>query len=143
MSDSIEVVRRLNAPAADVFRAWTDPAVLTRWLAEQADVHPGVGGHFRLETDQPGSVPQPFVYSGDYREFVPDRRIVATWVYNGPTPEDLGESLITIELAPIDGQTTEMRFREEWNGPADPAGREASRQKWIAAFDRLERVVTS
>jgi uncharacterized protein YndB with AHSA1/START domain len=142
MPDSIEVVRRLNAPVEEVFRAWTDPTLLTQWLAERAEVHPRVGGHFRLETDKPGPVPQPYVYSGDYREFVPDRRIVATWVYNGPTPEDLGESQITIDLMPIDEHTADFRFREEWNGPADSVGREASRQKWLAAFDRLERALT-
>ncbi|HET7055704.1 MAG TPA: SRPBCC domain-containing protein [Thermomicrobiales bacterium] len=140
---SIEVVRRLNAPAEEVFRAWVDPALLTQWLAEKAYVHPCVDGHFRLETDKPGTVPQPYVYSGDYRAFIPGRRIVATWVYNGPHPEDLGESLITIDLTPIDDRATEMRFREEWTGLADPTGREASRQKWLAAFDRLERVISS
>jgi uncharacterized protein YndB with AHSA1/START domain len=140
--DSIEIVRRLSAPAKDVFRAWIDPALLTQWLAETADVRPGVDGHFRLETSRPGTVPQPYVYSGDYREFVPDRRIVATWVYNGPTPEDLGESLITIDVTPIDDRVSEMRFREEWTGPADPTGREISRQKWLAAFDRLETAIS-
>jgi uncharacterized protein YndB with AHSA1/START domain len=138
----IEVVRQINAPAREVFRAWTDPALLRQWLAEQAAVDPRVGGHFRLETDQPGSVPQPYVYSGEFRDFVPGRSVVMTWVYNGPHPEDLGESLLVVDFVPIDDRTTEIRFREEWNGPDDLAGRDASRQRWLAAFDRLEAAIS-
>ena len=96
--------------------------MLERWLAQQAQSDPRVGGHYRLETDEPGIVPEPHVCSGEYREFVPDQRLVMTWIYNGPHPEDLAESLVTVDFVPINTDATEIRFREVGEGLGDRRG---------------------
>lgn len=139
---TIEIVRRFDAPPPVVFRAWTDPAVLERWLAQQAQSDPRVGGHYRLETDEPGIVPEPHVCSGEYREFVPDQRLVMTWIYNGPHPEDLAESLVTVDFVPINTDATEIRFKEVGEGLATDEERKYSRTAWEDAFNGLDRVVT-
>jgi uncharacterized protein YndB with AHSA1/START domain len=138
---TIEIVRQFKAPPSAVFRAWTDPAVLMRWLAQKADSDPRMGGHYRLETDEPGDVLEPHVCSGEYREFVPDQRLVMTWIYNGPHPEDLAESLISIDFAAIDGDATEIHFREVGEGLATDEERDYSRAAWQEAFNNLDRAI--
>lgn len=81
--ESVTQIRTLEAPADKVFAAWIDGAQLQRWLAPIAKADGRVAGRFRLEVRTPeGS----HVVTGEYRELVPARRIVMTWVYEGPMP---------------------------------------------------------
>ena len=114
---AIDLARAIKAPPREVFRAWTDPALLSQWLATRAEAEPRVGGRYRLESDGGEEMPGVHVCSGEYLEIVPDRKIVKTWIYEGPDPEDVGETLVTVNLFPIDdGRSTEMQFREEGHG---------------------------
>ena len=84
---SVTIVRTFASPVAEVFTAWTDPALLRRWLAPDpwqvleasADARPG--GRYRIVViDAEGDR---HVTSGEYREVVPGKRLVKTWVYEG------------------------------------------------------------
>ena len=75
-------------------------------------------------------MPEPHVCSGEYREFVPDQRLVMTWIYNGPHPEDLAESLVTVDFVPINTDATEIRFKEVGEGLATDEERKYSRTAW-------------
>src|SRR5436190_1692376 len=85
---SITIVRTFAAPAAEVFAAWTDPALLLQWLAPdpcrllEATADARVGGRYRLVVVTPAG--DLHVTSGEYQEVVPGRRLVKTWVYEGP-----------------------------------------------------------
>ncbi|MGH7343522.1 MAG: SRPBCC family protein [Candidatus Rokuibacteriota bacterium] len=79
--ESVVVVRTVKAPPQQVFAAWTDAAQLQRWLAPIAQADGRVGGHFRLEVQAADGA---HVVAGEYRELVPDQRLVMTWVYEGP-----------------------------------------------------------
>jgi uncharacterized protein YndB with AHSA1/START domain len=80
---SLTLVRRLKAPPAKVYAAWTEPERMARWwgpgrrprLSAEAEVQPG--GRFRVvfrteDGEQHDS-------RGEYREVVPDERLVFTW----------------------------------------------------------------
>lgn len=103
------VTRRLAATPEQVFKAWTNAAVLQRWLAPKVEAVPD-GGHFRLEVSKPeGS----HVVTGEYRELVSNRRIVMTWVYDGPMAPARGmEALLTIDLL-ADGPNTEVTLHHD------------------------------
>lgn len=103
---SITIVRRIKASPAKVWAAITQPDQMTRWwgpdagptLSAQADVRPG--GRFRvvfrlLNGDEHAP-------TGVYRVVEPPRRLIFTWEW-ADAPER--ESLVTFELAPIDGGT--------------------------------------
>ena len=51
---SLAIKRRLNAPPARVYEAWTDPAKMMRWFGPEqaetlrAETDPRVGGRFRV-----------------------------------------------------------------------------------------------
>ncbi|MGH9582805.1 MAG: SRPBCC family protein, partial [Bryobacteraceae bacterium] len=76
-SESVRVTRRLAAAPGHVFHAWTDPALLQRWLAPIAECDPRAGGRFRLEVSKPEGA---HLVTGEYREFMPNERLVMTWV---------------------------------------------------------------
>ena len=106
------VERTYDRPPADVFAAWSDPAVKGRWFGGGTDETPvdldtdfRVGG---LETDRG----EPGAYEARYHDIVPDERIVFTYDLT------LGGSLVSVSLAtvefhPADGGTgTQLTYTE-------------------------------
>lgn len=141
--ESIELVRTINAPVAAVFSAWLDPALLVEWLATRAEVDPRIGGHYRLESDGGEDMPGLHVCRGEYLELIPNRRIVKSWIYEGPNPADTTTSRVSVDFSTEDEGTTNIHFREEGQGLGTDEERELSRRAWTAAFDELEQVLTA
>jgi uncharacterized protein YndB with AHSA1/START domain len=134
---SLSFTRRLNAPPAKVYAAWTDPQKIIRWFG-RADAKPGsfhaeinarIGGRFRVSfsTDD-----EYYEVSGVYREVVPNARLVFSWAWHS-TPER--ESLVTVSLTP-DGDGTLLTLRHEQL--FDQAARDGHERGWIGALDKLE-----
>lgn len=110
----------LDAPRADVFRAWTDPDHL-HWFYNPAQPIPDepieldlrVGGVWRQRMVI--SEKTNYVTGGVYREIVRDEKLVFNWGAAGGwpelDPERLEESpLVTVTLTEVGGQT-EMSLR--------------------------------
>src|SRR3954453_16122373 len=137
---SLTLVRTLQAPAQEVFKAWTDPALLSRWTSTPGsattswEVDARVGGRYRMETRTPDG--QVHVTTGVYQEMEPGRRLVQTWIYQGPFADFVGhETLLTVELQELEPGITELTLRHE-RVPSD-AYRDAVRQGWTALLDNL------
>jgi uncharacterized protein YndB with AHSA1/START domain len=102
---SLTLKRRIKAPPAKVFAAWTDPELMARWLGPVGTVEliaktdPRVGGRFEMKMKMPDDEHN---VSGVYREIVPNQKLVFTWAWR-TMPER--ESLVTVELKP-DGDGT-------------------------------------
>src|SRR5450755_826465 len=86
----ILITREFSAPRHLVYAAWTTPELIKRWWSGDrgevtiAEVDLRAGGAWRFViTDSGGSE---VVFHGEYREIVPDERIVATEMYEG-SPE--------------------------------------------------------
>jgi uncharacterized protein YndB with AHSA1/START domain len=101
----ILVTRQFDAPRHLVFRAFTEPELVRRWwhagrgVVTVAEIDLRVGGRWRYVIDTEGGLSVGF--HGEYREIVPDERIVSTEVFEGYP----GESLNTATLVEIDGRT--------------------------------------
>jgi uncharacterized protein YndB with AHSA1/START domain len=136
--DTVTVVRTIGATVERVFAAWTDAALLQPWLAPAAEADPRVGGRFRLEVTAEGEV---HVVTGEYRELVPGRRIVAGWVYKGSLASaGTAESVLTVDFTAA-GAGTDIRLCHA--GLTDPGYREVIRQgAWPDAFGKLEAALT-
>ena len=143
--DQIKVVREFDAPANLVYRAVTEPELVRRWWGAQrgamtvAEIDLRVGGKWRYVMVADGGFEVGF--HGEYREIVPDERIVSTEVYEG-FPE--GESVNTMTLTEVDGRTTltmlvQHTSKEHRDAHID-SGMEAGMQD---AMDLLERVALS
>ncbi len=106
----ILITRAFDAPKHLVYRAWTTPELVKRWWAGRrgavthAEIDLRVGGRWRYVMIAHGEFEVAF--HGQYREIVPNERIVTTEVYEGaPDPDDTG-ALNTITFAEQDGRTT-------------------------------------
>jgi uncharacterized protein YndB with AHSA1/START domain len=139
---TLTLVRTLQAPAREVFKAWTDPGLIQRWMSGSgsttlAEVDAQVGGRYRLETRTPDG--QVHVTTGVYKELEPGRRLVQTWIYEGPHADFVGhETLLTVEFRETEPGLTELTLRHE-RVPSD-AYRDAVRQGWTALLDNLVAV---
>jgi uncharacterized protein YndB with AHSA1/START domain len=103
----ILITREFNAPRHLVFKAWTTPELIRRWWNADrgtvtiADVDLRVGGAWRYVMTANGGFEVAF--HGEYREIIPDERIVSTEIYEG-APE--AEAVTTLTLTESGGRTT-------------------------------------
>jgi uncharacterized protein YndB with AHSA1/START domain len=143
--DQILITREFDAPRHLVYRAWTTPDLVRRWWSGErgevtsAEIDLRVGGTWRYVMVAHGGFEVAF--HGEYREIVPDERIVCTEVYEG-MPD--GEALTTATFAEADGRTTltmlvEHTSKEDRDAHID-SGMEGGMQE---AMDRLEQVAVS
>jgi len=105
--EQILITREFDAPKHLVYKAWTTPELVKRWWSGKrgamtvAEIDLRVGGAWRYVMEAEGGFEVAF--HGEYREVVPNERIVNTEVYEG-MPD--GEALNTITFAEADGRTT-------------------------------------
>lgn len=115
----ILITRRFDAPPRLVYRAWTTPELIRRWWhAERGEVTDiqvelRVGGRWRYVMVAHGGLEVAF--HGEYREIVPDARLVSTEIYEA-APD--AEALHTATFEP-DGAGTLLRLLVEHASQAD------------------------
>lgn len=108
---TILITRSFDAPAALIFRALTEPELVTRWWGfedaqwEVCEIDLRVGGTWRYVVRQPceSEPDREVVFHGEYRELDPPHRLVSTEVFEG-VPE--GEAVVSTTLDEVDGVTT-------------------------------------
>ena len=143
--EQILITREFDAPKHLVYRAWTTPELVKRWWSGNrgettvAEIDLRVGGVWRCVMVTDGGFEVAF--HGEYREIVPNERIVSTEVYEG-MPE--GEALNTMTFSETDGRTTlELLVQHASKEVRDAhigSGMETGMQE---GMDLLERVATS
>lgn len=134
---SLTIKRRIKASPERVYRAWTDPAQITRWfgpegaemLSAEADVR--VGGRYRMVFRTPDG--EEHDVSGSYREVTPNQKLVFTWMWR-TMPER--QSLVTVSLERDDDGTLLTLLHEQF---FDEATRDRHRSGWSGTLDKLER----
>jgi uncharacterized protein YndB with AHSA1/START domain len=111
--EQILIAREFDAPKHLVYKAWTTPELVKRWWNAKrgevtiAEIDLRVGGTWRYVMEADGGVEVGF--HGEYREIVPNERIVSTEVYEGMPQPDEGPELGTLNTATfteVDGRTT-------------------------------------
>ena len=105
--EQILITREFDAPKDLVYKAFTTPELVKRWWSANrgevtvAEIDLQVGGKWSYVMVADGGFEVAF--HGEYREIVPNERIVSTEVYEG-MPE--GEALNTVTFTEADGRTT-------------------------------------
>jgi uncharacterized protein YndB with AHSA1/START domain len=143
--EQILITREFDAPKHLVYKAWTTPELVRRWWSgcrgevTVAEIDLRVGGTWRYVMVADGGFEVAF--HGEYREIVPNKRIVSTEVYEG-FPE--GEALDTLTFTEVDGRTTltilVQHSSKEHRDAHINSGMEAGMQE---AMDLLEQVAVS
>jgi uncharacterized protein YndB with AHSA1/START domain len=111
--EQILITRDFDAPKHLVFKAFTDPELVKRWWHARrgemkvAEIDLRVGGKWRYVMIADGGVEVGF--HGEYREIVPDERVVSTETYEGlpeGVTEEEGTTVNTATFTETDGRTT-------------------------------------
>ena len=111
--EQILVTREFDAPRNLVYKAWTTPELVKRWwhanrgTVTVVEIDLRVGGKWRYVMAACGGPEVGF--HGEYREIVPDERIVSTEVYEGlpeGVSEEQGGTLNTVSFTEANGRTT-------------------------------------
>jgi uncharacterized protein YndB with AHSA1/START domain len=107
--DQILITREFDAPKELVFKAWTTPELVKRWwsgkrgevtLAE-IDLREGGAWRYVMNADGGGEV----AFHGEYREIVPNERLVSTEIYEIPGQGDSPPTVNTATFTEVDGRT--------------------------------------
>ena len=111
--EQILITREFDAPKHLVYRAWTTPELVKRWWhanrgeVKSAEIDLRVGGTWRFVSVTTDGME--FGFHGEYREIVPNERIVSTEVYEGlpeGVSEEEGATVNTATFTEADGRTT-------------------------------------
>jgi uncharacterized protein YndB with AHSA1/START domain len=144
-AEQILITREFDAPRHLVYEALTTPELVRRWWHAKrgevtvCEIDLRVGGQWRYVMVTPEGFEVAF--HGEYREIVPDERIVSTEIYEG-MPD--AEALNTVTLTEADGRTTMTvlveHMSQEHRDAHIESGMEAGMQD---AYDLLEEVAVS
>ena len=141
----ILITREFAAPRHLVYRAWTTPELIKRWWSANrgevtlVEVDLRVGGKWRYVMIADGGFEVGF--HGEYREIVPNERLVSTEVFEG-MPE--GEAVDTLTLTEAAGRTTLTILVQHQNKAHRDAHIESGMEAGLQdALDLLEDVALS
>jgi uncharacterized protein YndB with AHSA1/START domain len=149
--EQILITREFDAPKHLVYKAWTTPDLVKRWWPglrgemTTADIDLRVGGTWRYVMVATGGFEVAF--HGEFREIVPNERIVTTEVYEMPDAPALpaaDEPLNIVTFSEVDGRTTltvvVQTTSKELRDTIINSGMEAGMQE---GMDLLEQVAVS
>jgi uncharacterized protein YndB with AHSA1/START domain len=146
--DQILITREFAAPKHLVYKAWTTPELVKRWWTARrgemttCEIDLRVGGRWRYAMMAEAGFEVAF--HGEYREIVPNERLVSTEVYEGIPDAEENAALNTLTLDEVDGRTTltvlVQHPTKEGRDAHIESGMEAGLQD---ALDLLEQVATS
>ena len=106
----ILITREFDAPKHLVYKAWTTPELVRRWWHANrgevtiSEIDLRVGGSWRYVMVTGDGLEVGF--HGEYREIVPNERIVSTEVYEGIPDAEEHAALDILTLTEADGRTT-------------------------------------
>jgi uncharacterized protein YndB with AHSA1/START domain len=137
---ALTIKRVYRASVDRVYRAWTDPAEVTKWLAPnerfvktRAELGDSVGSPHNLYiTHSDGDV---FPALGEYVQIEPNKLISFTWKMTGD-PSGEGETLVTVAFRAVP-EGTELTLTHE-NFTVSTA-RENTDKGWTGCLESLEK----
>jgi uncharacterized protein YndB with AHSA1/START domain len=139
----LELTCVLGAPRTRIFTALTEPAELAKWWGPQGFTTPEialdlrVGGQYRLGMQPPDG--DLFHLSGEYLEIDPPRRLVYTFGWEEPDPDDR-VTVVTLSLDDMRDNTELSLSQREF---ATEARLELHRSGWTDSFAKLRNLIES
>ena len=141
MPYALTQVRVFRAPPERLWRALTQPAAIVKWnppdgfVAEVHELDLREGGRYRMSFINLGNG-QPFSFGGEYREVIPNQKLVAANRFDDANLP--GEMLTTYTLRAVSCGT---ELTVEQTGLPDAVPPESCRMGWQQSFDLLTRLV--
>lgn len=143
--DSAQVVRierTFDAPAEDVFDAWTSEEVIARWFKPaqgwqeaSAEVDLRVGGSIRVVMRSPEGAP--VGAGGQYTLIERPHRLAFTWTFDD---DPSNQQMIELEFTELDGVTTVWFVNSDIS---EVERRDSQYEGWSTCLDEMGRVLAS
>jgi uncharacterized protein YndB with AHSA1/START domain len=137
----VRIERTFDAPAQEVFDAWTSEEVLRRWWhadpeweTPSAEVDLRVGGQLRIVMRDPKEGAD-YGGSGEYTVIEPPHKLAFTWIWDD---DPSNPQLIELEFSERDGATTVLMID---SGITTDEGRDQHEGGWQRCFDNLDRAL--
>lgn len=138
------VVRRtLNASPEAVYRAWTDPALVTRWswgsrhetISISLDCRKGGKWHHEIRNRDNG---EEWTFDGVFEEVIPGERLVHTFHWRSSTGTVEGPSLVAVDFRDTGSNQTEVVISHT---RLAAASREGTREGWEDILEVVGQLV--
>jgi uncharacterized protein YndB with AHSA1/START domain len=139
----LHMMRVLPAPQSMVFRACTEPEELAKWWGPRGFTAPSIesdlraGGSYRIAMQPPeGDL---FYLTGEFREIDPPERVVYTFEWEDPAPDDK-LTFVTLSFGNL-GDSTELTLDQ--GTFATEARLALHTDGWTDGLDRLYELMSS
>jgi uncharacterized protein YndB with AHSA1/START domain len=139
----LELERVLDVQRDRIFRAFTEPSELAKWWGPHRFTTPEivrdlvVGGGYRFTMQPPDG--EPFHLSGQFLEIDRPSRLVYTFRWDEPDPDDR-ETVVQLSFHAV-GEATRVVL---WQGDFATEARLAlHRSGWTDSFEKLRELVES
>ena len=136
----VRIERTFDAPAEDVFDAWTSEEVIARWFKPAqgwqeagAEVDLRVGGSIRVVMRTPNG--EPVRAGGEYTLIERPHRLAFTWTFDD---DPTNQQMIELEFTERDGVTTVLFVNSDIS---EAERRDAQYEGWSTCLDNMERVL--
>jgi uncharacterized protein YndB with AHSA1/START domain len=137
----LRIERSFEAPAEDVFDAWTSPAVMRRWFhcgadwdTPVAEVDLRVGGMVRIVMRRPDG--REAGARGVYTAIDRPHRLEMTWTFD---EEPSNQQVIELAFSESEGTTTVVMINSDIS---TDARRDSQDEGWRGCLDQLERLLS-
>jgi uncharacterized protein YndB with AHSA1/START domain len=135
----VQVTRVLRAQIQDVFAAWTDPKLMSRWFfpvetwTASVECNLVVGGRYTVTMHMEND--ETTVLTGVYQEIAPPNRLAFTW-----SSHAILNTLVTVVLRDLGG-STELTLTHE--RLVEAGARELTSSGWTGCLASLERYLAA
>lgn len=140
---TLRISRMIPASIENVFEAWTNPDILSKWAAPEGinhisyDVDLRVGGSYTLVMrNDDGALHTAF---GTYVEIDPPHRLAYTWDWKEDEYRMDVETLVTVQLKAVGNATEVLLTHERFPAEEAVAGHN---EGWTSCLNRLEGLLT-
>jgi len=125
-----------------VFAAWTDPALIEQWQADEAELDAFEGGEYKFTTFGDEDDPEDHTVSGEILKFVENERLVMSWVHKDED-EEVEDLIFVLEIGfkALGDEQTQVTITERGLAHSDPESRIFSIEAWSAAMEHLAEVM--
>jgi uncharacterized protein YndB with AHSA1/START domain len=137
----VRIERTFEAPAEDVFDAWTNEEVIRRWFRPgrgwqepSAEVDLRIGGKVRVVMRAPDG--SEVAAWGEYTVIDRPHKLAFTWTFDD---DPSNEQMIELEFIEQDGATTVVFVN---SNISEEERRDAQYEGWTACIDNMERALT-